>query len=246
MPMYALMATIGLMFAVIFVYFRIYKAGISFKELLLYLIICSISALIGARIIFVIAMLPQIDITLSNILYYILNGGIVFYGGMFGVLCGLYLVSKILHKDYTLVINIIAPSIPLFHFFARIGCLFAGCCYGVPWPWGVVIINTPHVVRFPVQFFESVCNLIIFFILFFKEHKLKQYNGNLRIYLICYAICRFILEYFRGDSVRGIWLQSFSTAQIISLLLLLYFLSTGIYKNLSTRKFQNIKGEKHD
>lgn len=221
-PSYAFFATIGLVCAVLFTYFRIDKAKITFKQYLWCLGSCAIGALIGARLLFVIAMLPQIEITTGNICYYLINGGIVFYGGMLGLILGVFAYSKVIHKEFQSTIDIIAPAIPLFHFFARIGCLFAGCCYGVQWNWGVIMADSPDVIRFPVQFFESICNALIFIIIMVKERRHKTSDGNIIIYLILYAVCRFILEFFRGDSIRGIWTLGLSTAQIISLIILLF------------------------
>ena len=51
------------------------------------------------------------------------------------------------------------------------------------------------------------------------EKKSKSYDHNISIYLILYSVCRFILEFFRGDEVRGIWMFGLSTAQIISVLI---------------------------
>ena len=52
-----------------------------------------------ARIFFVIGMLPQMELNLSNILFNLVNGGIVFYGGLFGVIIGIVISSKLFKKD---------------------------------------------------------------------------------------------------------------------------------------------------
>ena len=243
LPAYSLFATIGLVFAVIFIYFRIDKMDSSFKEYLVCLIICTITALIGSRIVFVLAMLPQIGITANAILYYILNGGIVFYGGLLGVLFGIYLYSKICKKSAKKILDLTAPAMPMFHFFARIGCLFAGCCYGIPWAWGVVMQDTPDVIRFPVQFVESICCLIISLVMIFREKKKKTSEGNIYIYLISYGICRYILEYFRGDAVRGIWPVGMSTSQIISALIIIVCVLSIIKNHYKDKKVREEKNE---
>ena len=210
-------------------YFRKDKVGLTFKLYLLYLMVSAVFALIGARLIFVIAMLPQIEININSILGYLINGGIVFYGGMLGSLLGVTVSAKIWKMQSDEIMDMAAPAIPLFHFWARLGCLFAGCCYGIPWHWGVVMQDSPKVIRFPVQFFESVCNLIIFISILLVERRHGTYEGNLRRYLLSYAICRFVLEFFRGDTVRGIWPIGMSTAQIISLLIVLAIVSKSLF-----------------
>ncbi len=210
-------------------YFRKDKVGLTFKLYLLFLMVSTVFALIGARLIFVIAMLPQIEININSILGYLINGGIVFYGGMLGSLLGVAVSAKIWKMKSNEIMDMAAPAIPLFHFWARLGCLFAGCCYGIPWHWGVVMQDSPTVIRFPVQFFESVCNLVIFIYILWVERRHGTYEGNLRRYLLSYAICRFLLEFFRGDTVRGIWPIGLSTAQIISLLIVLVIISKSLF-----------------
>ncbi len=220
-PSYALMATVGLMAAVLYIYLIKDQIRLSFFDIIQYLLCSLIIGFICARLLFVIGIIPSVGITnLNQIIYYFLNGGIVFYGGLIGVIISILLMSKVKNKDGKKILNYIAPAIPLFHAFARFGCLLAGCCYGITSNWGVVLVNEPDVVRLPVQAFESICNIIIFVIL--KIHiKKKNNDNNLFIYLILYAICRFVLEFFRGDAIRGIWIFGLSTAQLVSVVIII-------------------------
>lgn len=233
-PTYPLFVTIGLVFAVLFSYFRIDKAGLTFKEYLILLCICAVSTLVGARVLFVVSMIPQMGISAEGIFYYLLNGGIVFYGGLLGMIFGVFIFSGVIHKDFCLVIDTLAPAIPLFHIFGRIGCLLAGCCYGIPWEWGVILQDSSGVIRFPVQIFESFCNALIFAAILLRERKLESIDGNLKVYLVLYAICRFILEFFRGDSIRGIWFVGLSTAQLVSMVIALYYVFMALKRKGSS------------
>ena len=216
-PAYSLLATIGLIVAVIYTYYRLDENIITFKNLMILLLGSIIPAMVFSRIMYVIALIPQAEFTFSNIFIYLLNGGIVFYGGLLGLLFGIWLLCKIIKLDSHIVLDFIAPSIPLFHSIARIGCLLSGCCYGIENSWGVVMYD--GTVRFPVQLFESLCDLGIFIFIVFR-YKKKGYTGSLKIYLILYSIARFVLEFFRGDQVRGIWFGILSTAQIVSLVII--------------------------
>ncbi len=73
--------------------------------------------------------------------------------------------------------------------------------------------------RFPVQLLEALINLILFIILFLYAKKPRKDGSLLGIYLICYSLLRFSLEFLRGDVERGI-LLGISTSQWISLLLI--------------------------
>lgn len=215
------MAIVGLCVALLFIYQRGRKIQLDIKIYFDYIIVCAIITLVNSKILFAIAMIPSMErVTINELLYYFLNGGIVFYGGLSGVIFGIMLVSKIKHINVMEMLDFATPAFPLFHMFARIGCLLAGCCYGIEWKWGVIMADEPSVVRFPVQFFESICNLFIFIILILLENKRRSYKNNLMLYLCSYAVCRFVLEFYRGDEIRGIWAGGFSTAQYISVLII--------------------------
>jgi len=81
--------------------------------------------------------------------------------------------------------------------------------------------SEPSIIRFPVQFAESLCNILIFILLLFIEFKLQTHKYNLKVYLITYSVFRFVLEFYRADSIRGIWFGGLSTAQYISLIIVI-------------------------
>lgn len=74
--------------------------------------------------------------------------------------------------------DLLAPAIPLFHFFGRIGCFLGGCCYGVPCSFGFtythnLIEQANGVSRFPIQLVEAAFNLALFFLLWTLQKKGK-------------------------------------------------------------------------
>lgn len=234
---------IGTVSAIVYLFIRMEEYQIRFRELMLYLGGGIIGLLLMARLVFAIAMIPSMEnISLQNFFHYLIYGGIVFYGGLLGLLCAVALVAKMKNDELNHIYNYMAPAIPLFHAWARIGCLFAGCCYGKEWDWGVVMAATPDIIRFPVQVAESVCNVMIFIALLVYEKRHREEKHTLVVYLLLYSICRFILEFFRGDQERGIW-GILSTAQIISLGLL-FFLGTRVFvKKRKKKVLQNEKKE---
>lgn len=153
-------------------------------------------------------------------------GGSVFYGGLLGGIVSGYIGLKVLKQDITIYSDLMAPILPLFHGIARIGCFFAGCCYGIPCEWGFAAKNNPIVsdvngiTRFPVQLLESGCNFIlaaVLFILLWRSNRNSVLRGNLfKIYLILYGIIRFADEFLRGDEYRGFF-GALSTSQWISI-----------------------------
>ncbi|MCL1952665.1 MAG: prolipoprotein diacylglyceryl transferase, partial [Oscillospiraceae bacterium] len=110
-----------------------------------------------------------------------------------------------------------------FHACGRVGCFCAGCCYGREAAWGIAFTHAPGapngVPLVPVQLFEAGFNLLLMAaILIFKPER-RRPGLLLPLYLAAYAAARFVLEFFRGDSGRGVLLLS--TSQWISLLVIL-------------------------
>lgn len=163
----------------------------------------------------------------------ILDTGIVFYGGLFGFLISLKIVLKKTKQDEG-IIDLVAICIPLFHSIARIGCFFAGCCFGKEYH-GVfsvsytskVVDNVITVQRAPIQLIESIVNFSIFLYLLSLYLTMEYRRENLlRRYLLIYSIARFGIEFLRGDLNRGMVL-GISFSQLISIFLWIYLLVTS-------------------
>lgn len=99
-----------------------------------------------------------------------------------------------------------APSLAIGHSIGRLGCFFAGCCYGkaCDLPWAVTFTNPDSLAPIgvplhPTQLYSALTNLFIFiFLCFFRGR--KKFDGQLFwIYVLLYGVARSILEIFRGD-----------------------------------------------
>lgn len=235
-------STIGAIITVIYLFLRMEKYNIDYKSLIIYAFFALIFLFVGSRLVFIISMIPAMikEFSFDKLVRYILNGGIVFYGGMLGSILGIFIYSFIRKDDRRKVYNYFSPAIPLFHIFGRIGCFFGGCCYGIECSWGFSMAETPDIIRFPVQIAESICNLIIFIVMNILEKKKGTNINLLMVYLYAYSVCRFVLEFFRGDIIRGLW-GFLSTSQIISILIL--FMCT-VYCLIKKRKEKQLNNEK--
>ena len=123
-----------------------------------------------------------------------------------------------------------APALALGHAIGRIGCFLAGCCYGKETdsfigvvfdnPDTLVPAHLQHTHLYPTQLFEVFANFILFIILA-KLYKSQKKDGlTSLIYIMGYALTRFIIEFFRGDD-RGFTLLGMYPSQIIALILFL-------------------------
>ena len=143
------------------------------------------------------------------------NSGIVFYGGLLGYFCTMALLFQKLLKKKRLAWDIVAVSTPLFHGIARIGCYFGHemvdgqliwqpCCYGMHMDNAFCALFWDS--RLPTQLIEAAFNLALFIVLLtlILRTKEEEKRGNLIwLYLTAYPVFRFVIEFFRGDDVRG-------------------------------------------
>ena len=175
------------------------------------------------------------------------NGGVTFIGGLIGGVVSflaVYFWKRKQFKSKLIDILSIAPcSITVAHGFGRLGCFFAGCCYGITtgtkWDMAFPIWNsnweiTGHVYHLPTQLYEAIFLFIIFGIMSLLVLK-KDFKYNMPVYLIAYGIWRFFLEFIRDDD-RGSFIGNISPSQFWSIVMLaigvaLIFLINYIYKN---------------
>lgn len=229
---YGLLSVLGGVAVILYVYFtnRGGRAGrLPGGDLLNLLCLALAGIFIGGKLLGLITMIPVavrnwafIATGFMNVLG-VLFSTFVFYGGLLGALFAIYLYCRRYKISRRLTFGLVTPAIPLFHSIARIGCFLAGCCYGVEVPWGMELnashVAPHHVHLMPVQLFESAFNLLLFIALAVLSRRLVQKWRVLPIYFLAYGSGRFVLEFFRGDAIRGhFW--AFSTSQWISLLLI--------------------------
>lgn len=176
-------------------------------------------AAIGARITSAITMLPTSE---HSFFYNLVYGGSVFYGGLIGATLGLYITCKLKHLEFFDYSDVYVTILPLGQAIGRIGCFFNGCCYGKVY-YGLFAISYPvngqMVKVFPTWFIEATFCFCLF--LYFQfVYSGKKSGIRTAIYLIAYSIYRFIIEYFRGDEIRGV-IGGLSSSQYLSVLLLI-------------------------
>ena len=187
-----------------------------------------VSALIGAKLLLLVVEWDVYGRNPSELLTLVRSGG-VFYGGLIlAVLVAMWYMWR--HRlPIWSVSDVFAPGIALGHVIGRMGCFFAGCCFGRPTsvPWAVTFRNeyaaqnvgTPiGVPLHPTQLYEAGTELLILGVLLVLERQGRQYPGRTFWgYMLLYGISRFIIEFYRGDS-RGM-VGMFSTSQFVSLLI---------------------------
>jgi len=206
------------------------KIGISFGNLVDLFFYTVLSAMIGSRALFVLINFDDYRQNPMQI-FKIWEGGLVFYGGLL-LAIGVSLWYMRWHRlPIWKVVDLISPLIALGLFFGRIGCFFAGCCYGKETflPWAVVFkhpdslapLNIP---LHPVQLYDAANGLAIFFFLNWME-KRKTFDGQIFwLFLFLYTITRFFIETLRGDPRGFLFGNLLSTSQGIGIPLAIFSL----------------------
>lgn len=199
--------------------------GAKVMDLGIYLII---AALIGAKLMLIAVDFDYFRTQPAEMLSLVRAGG-VFYGGLIAaLLVGLWLVRRYQLPMWTTA-DLIAPGIALGHIVGRFGCLLAGCCYGRPTgvAWAVTFsdpvaaanVGTPlQIPLHPTQLYDAGAEALILAFLLLTERRGKPFPGRtFWLYMLVYAISRFIIEFYRGDE-RGV-VFGMSTSQFVSVIL---------------------------
>src|SRR3990170_4080041 len=101
-----------------------------------------ISALVGAKLLLLFTDFSTYTSNPRELLSLARSGG-VFYGGLIlAVVVALWYIRRIGLPLWT-TCDVFAPGIALGHIVGRLGCFFAGCCYGKPAnvPWAITFTD---------------------------------------------------------------------------------------------------------
>ncbi len=198
--------------------------GLSKKNTLDLSLLLMLSALLGARAFHVIYENFDFYRQYPVRIFYLWEGGFVFYGGMIFAFIATFIYLHLIHApqkgDY---FDAFAPVLSFTYGFGRIGCFMAGCCYGTSCdlPWAVA-----H--RHPTQLYATFWEIGVILLLLGLEKKprnerLKALSrpGDLFIlWLFLHAIGRILMEHYRED-FRGEQILGLSVSTVFSFGLLL-------------------------
>ncbi len=164
--------------------------------------------LIGARVLYVWENFKFFSGQLIHV-FYITEGGISQWGGLFGAILGAYVWARRGHFSFWKVIDAGGPATMIGLAIGRIGDVINGEHHGTPTslPWGVQYVNPdtlgePGKVVHPEVAYEMILTLGLLALIlpFHQRLKARLPAGVLGlIYLGLYGIGRFWLSYFRTD-----------------------------------------------
>ncbi len=211
-----------------------------------------VAALVGSRVFFVLVNYDDyfgsravVSTAVGRIprLLAFWEGGLVFYGGFIGAALTAWWYMRRAKMPFLAHADTLIPSVAFGHFLGRLGCFFAGCCWGGVagghLPWAVAF--PPDSLAFqtfasradpttflaadrhatlplhPVQLYESFGELGLFLLLVLVVRPRKAFHGQvLATWLLSYAVLRTVVEFFRADVERGV-VRGFGVGQWTSL-----------------------------
>jgi len=224
---YGLMLAISFLFGIWFASKRAEKRGLEGNAVMdvgFYLIL---SAIIGARLYYVILKWDTFQNDLLSIINPFQNGqqvgigGLVMYGGFIGAIIAGILYFRIRKLPFLPYADTVAPSIGIGIFLTRIGCFLNGCCYGAPTESSLGVqfpesspagqyqnmleaaqhaaetAGEAHIHLYPSQLFLSGGGLAIAIIVLIAGRK-RLFDG-FEFYLtgLLYSLLRFLVDFTR-------------------------------------------------
>jgi phosphatidylglycerol:prolipoprotein diacylglycerol transferase len=234
-PVYGLFVATALLTAWIWTARRAGRAGLDQERVGRVILWTVLAGIAGGKLGLVLLDLPRALSDPGGVFTWdLLQAAGVVWTALLGGLAGLVVGARRNAVDLPRMLDAAALPLPVAQAIGRIGCLFAGCCFGshCTLPWGIVYRSSEASARtgvplgetlHPAPLYEAGWSLLVVLpVLAFVERRRRRAPGELAaLYLALYGLGRFGVEFFRGDRVRGLWLDGLlSTSQLLSLAVL--------------------------
>lgn len=229
--MYGIMIAIGYVSALLICEKRAKKQGLN-TDVLYGIFWCAvIGGALGSKLLYYTVNIKDVIAAPSMILNF--QNGWVVYGGIIGGVFASFLYCKIKKVDFVTYLDLVLPAVAFAQGCGRIGCFFAGCCYGRQTTSALGITYwqsdfAPNGVKLiPTQIYSSIGDFVIAFLLMVYAKKKPEKGRVAAGYCVLYSIGRFVIEIFRND-YRGEY-GSFSTSQLISVFILVIGITMYVF-----------------
>jgi phosphatidylglycerol:prolipoprotein diacylglycerol transferase len=206
-------------------WFAIHSKSISIRKTLVAPLFIStiFYSLLGGKLF----LIFEPEFTFYGITAFFTSSGYVFYGAVIFNLAGWFVFAKVNRISYATLLDDASYCGAILLFFGKLGCFFAGCCYGKNCSLPIAITYSHpdsaavplHTGLYPVQLFDSAVAIII---LLWLHATVNRYPGyKFLMVLLMYTTLRFVSEFFRGDIQRGFIIEGYlSNAQFVSMIII--------------------------
>ena len=149
------------------------------------------------------------------------GGGSTFLGGLIGGAICLFAAYFIFRRRYKNrlydIMSLVPCCVLVAHAFGRVGCFFAGCCYGICSGTSWDVDFPKRGLHLPTQLYEAAFLFLLLGVCLFLLIKFG-FKYNMSVYLIAYGVFRFIIEFWRQDD-RGALVGGISPSQFWSIVM---------------------------
>lgn len=226
---YGLLIAAGVMLGTTLAHREALRRGQDPDKLLNLIVVTVLTALLGARLYYVLFNWDYYGTQLSKV-FAIWEGGLAIHGGLIAGALATILYCRTARLGVPDTLDIMAPGVAMGQAIGRWGNFFNQEAFGSPTdvPWRLYIDpyhRPPHLQTFeyfhPTFLYESLWNLLVFCVLWFGLRKrLTDKPGALTLsYLGLYSVGRFFVEGLRTDSLM---IGRFRAAQVMSVLLVAF------------------------
>lgn len=164
------------------------------------------AGIIGGRILFLMTNWSSLDSWTESLTVW--AGGLSILGCIVGIIVSLIFYFYYNNLPILKILDRIALYAPLTYSISRLGCFFAGCCFGQPTnvPWSVIYTNTDslaplHVQLHPTQLYSCLFLLCSFlFLITYDRYKQRNKPGQIiALFILLISLDRFFIDFLRGD-----------------------------------------------
>ncbi len=212
---YGAMLSLAFLLGILLAMYLAKREGIDPEKVLDISLWLIISAIAGARVLYVMLFWNEFAGSPIEILM-IQHGGLIFYGGLAAALLVLLWRAKAAGLSLWKIFDLASPSAALGYSVARIGCFLNGCCYGIETrvPWAVKFPALPGM-RHPTELYSSASAFAIFLIVIALWRR-RKFEGQIFLQtVVLYTIYRFFVEFLRTEP-RYFYLSSAQWISIVA------------------------------
>jgi phosphatidylglycerol:prolipoprotein diacylglycerol transferase len=163
----------------------------------------AIGVILGGRIGYCLFYQPQFFLANPLSIFKVWNGGMSFHGGILGVVIVIGLFAYKHRQNFFIIADFCALLTPAGLFFGRVGNFINGELWGrittTNLPWAMIFPQSGTMLpRHPSQIYEMLGEGVILITILWIFATKPRRNGQISgLFLFCYGIIRFIIEYFR-------------------------------------------------
>jgi phosphatidylglycerol:prolipoprotein diacylglycerol transferase len=185
------------------------RAGLKPDPIVNLAVYSALSGLVGAKIAMLLFDFPAYRAHPGDIFTIeTLRAAGVYQGGLVLALIVAAWYIRSQHLPWLTTFDVFAPGIAVGHAIGRLGCLCAGCCWGIPThvPWAITFRNQQAwqttgvplgIPLHPTQLYEALAEAVIFAVLLRRIRRPHAAGAIIGLYLILYSVSRFLIEFYR-------------------------------------------------